>query len=235
MSQEDPRASQRTGASQDPLEPDDDEFVPEDDTVIATAFKWSLLAMLFIGAGIAVVIALRSREPEPESEEVRPVIPAREQVRTTAVPAVTFRDITRQAGIDFRHTSGATGGKYLPETMGGGCAFFDGREVCRRRTNRFRQGRIGFSWHNVKFHVKDLTVTGQLHEEWARAAVAKAPRPRRAHDAGTPGENPKTQNPKTQNPKTQATLAGPSAFPSSAGPAGRRHYSRNPRFLNNAG
>src|ERR1043166_9151190 len=34
-------------------------------------------------------------------------------------------DVTSQAGIDFRHNSGAFGSKYLPETMGPGCAFLD--------------------------------------------------------------------------------------------------------------
>jgi hypothetical protein len=36
-----------------------------------------------------------------------------------------FTDVTRQAGIDFHHNSGAFGAKYLPETMGPGCAFLD--------------------------------------------------------------------------------------------------------------
>ncbi len=34
-------------------------------------------------------------------------------------------DVTAAAGIDFRHNSGAYGAKYLPETMGSGCAFLD--------------------------------------------------------------------------------------------------------------
>jgi len=38
---------------------------------------------------------------------------------------VTFTDVTRAAGITFRHVSGAFGRKYLPETMGSGCAFVD--------------------------------------------------------------------------------------------------------------
>ncbi len=38
---------------------------------------------------------------------------------------VTFRDITAQAGIQFKHNNGAFGKKYLPETMGPGCAFID--------------------------------------------------------------------------------------------------------------
>ncbi len=36
-----------------------------------------------------------------------------------------LRDVTAAAGIDFRHNSGAFGEKYLPETMGAGCAFLD--------------------------------------------------------------------------------------------------------------
>jgi enediyne biosynthesis protein E4 len=44
-----------------------------------------------------------------------------------AAPTPEFRltDITQQAGLDFRHNSGAFGAKYLPETMGPGCAFID--------------------------------------------------------------------------------------------------------------
>ena len=34
-------------------------------------------------------------------------------------------DVTSQAGIQFRHNSGAYGGKLLPETLGSGCAFLD--------------------------------------------------------------------------------------------------------------
>ena len=39
--------------------------------------------------------------------------------------SITFRDITAQAGIRFSHNNGAFGKKYLPETMGPGCAFID--------------------------------------------------------------------------------------------------------------
>jgi enediyne biosynthesis protein E4 len=39
--------------------------------------------------------------------------------------AIQFTDVTAAAGIKFRHNSGAFGRKYLPETMGSGCAFLD--------------------------------------------------------------------------------------------------------------
>jgi hypothetical protein len=38
---------------------------------------------------------------------------------------VTFTDVTKAAGITFRHTNGAFGKKYLPETLGSGAAFLD--------------------------------------------------------------------------------------------------------------
>jgi hypothetical protein len=38
---------------------------------------------------------------------------------------VRFRDITAQAGIHFMHNNAASGKKWLPETMGPGCAFID--------------------------------------------------------------------------------------------------------------
>jgi len=36
-----------------------------------------------------------------------------------------FTDVTAAAGIRFRHNNGAFGKKYLPETLGSGCAFLD--------------------------------------------------------------------------------------------------------------
>jgi len=43
----------------------------------------------------------------------------------TAQAQIEFRDITAQAGIHFTHNNGAFGKKWLPETMGPGCAFID--------------------------------------------------------------------------------------------------------------
>jgi len=38
---------------------------------------------------------------------------------------IQFRDITQAAGIRFVHNNGASGKKFLPETLGPGCAFID--------------------------------------------------------------------------------------------------------------
>jgi len=42
-----------------------------------------------------------------------------------ACAQVKFTDVTAASGIRFQHNAGKTGKKYLPETMGSGCAFFD--------------------------------------------------------------------------------------------------------------
>src|SRR6185437_10933877 len=39
--------------------------------------------------------------------------------------AIEFTDVTAEAGIHFKHNSGAFGKKYLPETIGAGGAFID--------------------------------------------------------------------------------------------------------------
>ena len=47
---------------------------------------------------------------------------------TAAGPAgfpIQFTDVTRESGILFEHNNGAFGQKYLPETLGSGCTFFD--------------------------------------------------------------------------------------------------------------
>jgi len=46
-------------------------------------------------------------------------------VGSASAQSVTFRDITAQAGIHFNHNNAAFGKKFLPETMGPGCAFID--------------------------------------------------------------------------------------------------------------
>ena len=47
------------------------------------------------------------------------------QKPNSAIALPEFVEITKAAGIDFVHNTGAFGKKYLPETMGSGCAFTD--------------------------------------------------------------------------------------------------------------
>ena len=66
------------------------------------------------------------RKPAPTPPKITsltaPAAPARADA---GIPTVRFTDITRAAGIRFVHRNGAYGDKLLPETMGGGVAFFD--------------------------------------------------------------------------------------------------------------
>jgi hypothetical protein len=58
-----------------------------------------------------------------------PSEPAPTAASTSAPPRptgpITFTDVTAQAGIHFKHNSGAFGDKYLPETMGSGVCIID--------------------------------------------------------------------------------------------------------------
>jgi hypothetical protein len=43
----------------------------------------------------------------------------------SVLPGFRLADVSSSAGIQFQHNSGAFGGKFLPETLGSGCAFLD--------------------------------------------------------------------------------------------------------------
>jgi hypothetical protein len=51
--------------------------------------------------------------------------PARTLAQAGGDPGFRFTNVTAAAGIQFQHNSGAFGGKFLPETLGSGCAFLD--------------------------------------------------------------------------------------------------------------
>ena len=92
---------------------------------IRRALWWSLAVVLALAALAAAIVLLRQvRELPQDSGDDAP--PARPPARAAvAVPALPFTDITTSAGVDFTHYNGAYGERLLPETMGGGVAFFD--------------------------------------------------------------------------------------------------------------
>ena len=96
------------------------------DEVIASAMKWSLLALaLMVGVGVGIAWWVNRPEVVEVAEEVEITLPEVRELPKAETPRFVFTDVTKSAGIDFVHENGATGGKLLPETMGGGCAFFD--------------------------------------------------------------------------------------------------------------
>ena len=86
-----------------------------------------ILLLALAAAGIVgLLVWLRyGRAPAAANVPVA-VKPEKFEPDASAVPRrVRFVDVTDEAGIRFRHTSGARGKKLLPETMGSGCAFLD--------------------------------------------------------------------------------------------------------------
>ena len=43
----------------------------------------------------------------------------------TRLSGTNFINVTDETEVDFTHFTGALGKRYMPETMGSGCAFFD--------------------------------------------------------------------------------------------------------------
>jgi hypothetical protein len=107
-------------------EPIEEELVPEDDAIIGRAFRWS--AAVIAAIALLVVASLWIFRGEAPGETIRSKDVGRipSLVSDPAkIPSVTFTDITAASGIRFERTNGAKGKKLLPETMGGGAAFFD--------------------------------------------------------------------------------------------------------------
>jgi hypothetical protein len=63
----------------------------------------------------------------PPAASALPTSPVAETPAAPVRPSgpIEFTDVTTQAGIRFKHNSGAFGKKYLPETMGSGVCFID--------------------------------------------------------------------------------------------------------------
>ncbi|MCU0982738.1 MAG: VCBS repeat-containing protein, partial [Pirellulaceae bacterium] len=97
-----------------------------DDTVVRRALVWSTAVISVLAAAVTGgVIWLNRTPPVTVTAQTELIKPAKRELPPLEIPTVGFTDITRAAGIHFTRISGARGDKLLPETMGGGCAFFD--------------------------------------------------------------------------------------------------------------
>lgn len=77
---------------------------------------------------------------------------------------IAFTDVTAQAGIHFKHNSGADGRKLLPETMGSGAAFIDydndgWQDVLLVNSTKWKNGKGAHSTMVLYHNNKDGTFT----------------------------------------------------------------------------
>ena len=110
----------------DPQSNEVDESELRDEADIGRAMRGSLIVLVVLAmiGGIAAFILTRPKAAPPVRESKLAKVAVRERPMVQ-VPTTPFTDITEEAGISFVHNNGATGDKLLPETMGGGSAFFD--------------------------------------------------------------------------------------------------------------
>jgi hypothetical protein len=99
---------------------------PPTDEVIGRAFRRSLIILAVVAAAVASLVWLLNR-PHDRSFNGAPALtpPALAAGDLADIPTLRFTDVTANNGIGFIHSNGAYGDKLLPETMGGGVAFFD--------------------------------------------------------------------------------------------------------------
>ena len=73
--------------------------------------------LLTVGSLLSVVLGCRGAEKPPIASAPTPV--------PTPPPGLAFEEKAAAMGVDFTHVTGATGKKWMPETMGGGVAVLD--------------------------------------------------------------------------------------------------------------
>jgi hypothetical protein len=111
-------------------EHDNDGPLPEDDRIIGVAFRRSLALLVVVASVAALVAAVLLLNVRAENEVAvveREAVAAPNALESPpeSAPQLPFTDITVAAGIRWLRENGAVGAKLLPETMGGGGAFFD--------------------------------------------------------------------------------------------------------------
>jgi hypothetical protein len=84
-----------------------------------------LLAVIISLSGCKKSATENTTAQEATAEQTSQAPPAPTPQGPRPSGAIEFTDITAQAGIRFKHNSGAFGKKYLPETIGAGAAFLD--------------------------------------------------------------------------------------------------------------
>lgn len=96
-------------------------------TPCATARKNRIARCVWLCAVALAPAGCEKPAPTPpdNSGYVKPDVEKPFEPRILTTGGVRWVDITREAGIDFLHVTGASGNKWMPETVGGGGGFVD--------------------------------------------------------------------------------------------------------------
>lgn len=98
----------------------------QNDEVVGRAVRWSLGGVAVIAAAAMLIWQLTKKPVDKVSKvETATPLPAPRVKPQLAIPAIPYTDIAGSTGVSFDRVNGAEGEKLLPETMGGGGAFFD--------------------------------------------------------------------------------------------------------------
>ncbi|MEQ8635601.1 CRTAC1 family protein [Gimesia maris] len=110
----------------DDLSPELEIETEQNDESIGRAFWYSFSVILLLAiCGGSIYAWKQMQQPEEIVKETPLALPTQRKTEEITLPQIPFTDITEAAGIRFVHNNGASGEKLLPETMGGGAAFFD--------------------------------------------------------------------------------------------------------------
>ncbi len=98
----------------------------QNDEIVGRAIRWSIGGLAVLAAGGLLIWQLTQKPVEQikKVEDATP-LPAPRVKPPLEIPSIQFTDIAATAGVNFDRVNGADGEKLLPETMGGGGAFFD--------------------------------------------------------------------------------------------------------------
>jgi hypothetical protein len=103
-----------------------EELAHSDDAIIGRAVRWSVAGAVVLGLLVGgAYFALKPKPVTPEAKMTKLAAPKLAEAPTADIPEAHFTDVTTASGITFTHVNGAYGDKLLPESMGGGVAFFD--------------------------------------------------------------------------------------------------------------
>ena len=98
--------------------------------MLPSPFSYSLLLLLLFTSSLFTgCIKNQNASQQSNTDQAQAAQDAPQAQASADAPRPTgpieFTDVTAQAGIRFKHNSGAFGKKYMPETLGAGCAFLD--------------------------------------------------------------------------------------------------------------